>query len=321
VRARLEAAGVGTGARVLLGSGDDAAVIAGGRSAISVDAVVEGVHFRRGQTSLRSVGHKALAAALSDLAAMGAKAGEALVALGLPADLAGGGASELLEGLVAGASEWGVALVGGDVVAAPVLFCSVTVAGPLPEGADGVPRGGARPGQLVAVTGELGGAAAGLLLLDDPASGGGLEGGLANSLRRRQLAPVPRLAAGGALADAGATAMIDVSDGLGADARHVARASGARLVIDLERVPVAPGVEAVARAAGRDPLDLAAGGGEDYELLACIDPAAFDAARAAVRRAGDELTAIGEVRGGEPGVELRGAGGELRDPSGFDQLG
>ena len=320
VRARLAEAGVDRGERLVLGSGDDAAVIEErGASAVSVDSVVDGVHFRRETASLAAVGRKALASALSDLAAMGAGAGEALVALGLPQDFDERAGAELLDGLVAGAREWKVALVGGDVVAAPVLFVSVTVLGPLADGSAAVRRDGAAAGQVVAVTGELGGAAAGLLLLDHPELGDAVDGQTAEALRARQLEPAPQLAAGRALASAGATAMIDLSDGLAGDAGHVAAASGARLTIEAERIPLAAGVAEIAAAAGRDPRELAASGGEDYELLACLPADALEAAMAVVSDAGVELTAIGEVATGT-GVELRGADGKPLEASGFDQL-
>ncbi|HEX6116033.1 MAG TPA: thiamine-phosphate kinase [Solirubrobacterales bacterium] len=320
VRARLAEAGVGSGDRLALGSGDDAAVITGaGASAVSVDAVVDGIHFRRESAPLAAVGRKALASALSDLAAMGAGAGEALVALGLPADFDERSGAELLEGLVEGAREWSVALAGGDVVAAPVLFVSVTVLGPLDAASAAVRRDGAAPGQLVAVTGKLGGAAAGQLLLERPELGEGIGEATAAALRARQLEPSPRLAAGRALAGAGAAAMIDLSDGLAGDARHVAAASGARLIVGLERLPLDAGVAEVAAAAGRDPLELAVSGGEDYELLACLPAEALDGAAAAVAGAGTTLTVIGEVTAGD-GVELRGAGGEALESRGFDQL-
>ncbi len=312
MRARLAEAGVGAGGRVALGSGDDAAVIhATGASAISVDALVDGVHFRRETAPLGSVGRKALTAALSDLAAMGATAGEALVALGVPGDLDEAGCAELADGLAGAAREWSVVLAGGDVVRAPVLFVSVTVIGSLAMGG-GVTRAGAQPGDLVAVTGELGGAAAGLLLLDRPDLAAALGEDAAAALRRRQLEPTPRLGEGRALAEAGATAMIDLSDGLAGDAGHVARASGVAIEIELDRLPLFEGVAEVAEAAGRDALDLAVSGGEDYELLACLPAEALE-------RADARLTAIGEVTEGE-GLRLREQGGTLRVARGFDQL-
>ena len=298
-----------------LGSGDDAAVLtATGASAISVDAVVDGIHFRRESAPLASIGRKALAAALSDLAAVGAGPGEALVALGVPEDLDEEGCGELVEGLVAGAGEWSVVLAGGDVVRSPALFISITVLGPLAAAA--VTRAGAGPGQLVAVTGELGGAAAGLLLLDRPELGREIPDAVADALRSRQLVPQPRLTEGRALAAAGAAAMIDVSDGLAGDARHIAAASEVAIAIELERLPLAGGVAEIAAAADLDPYDLAVSGGEDYELLVTLTPEVVEEATGA----GVELTVIGEVREGATTVELREPDGTIRDAAGFDQL-
>jgi thiamine-monophosphate kinase len=306
--------------RVLIGSGDDAAVTEpGGVTATSVDALVEGVHFRRETAPLRSIGHKAIAAGLSDLAAMGATPGEAYVQLGVPADLDEAGAMELGGGLAAAAAANGVAVVGGDVTRAPALFCAVTVVGHAGTAEELVSRAGAKPGDVVAVTGELGGAAAGLLLLDRPELAEALAAGAADALRRRQLEPSPRIAAGRALAASGATAMIDLSDGLGGDALHLAEASGARIAIDFETVPVQSGVQELAVAAQVDPVGLVAEGGEDYELLVTLPASAADRARAAVEAAGSSLTAIGEVMNGA-GAALRLSGGSERDVAGFDQL-
>jgi thiamine-monophosphate kinase len=311
---------MGGGARVLIGSGDDAAVTApDGVTATSVDAFVDGVHFRRDTASLESIGRKAMAAAFSDLAAMGAAPGEAYVQLGIPADLDESGSIELGTGLASTAAANGVAIIGGDVTRAPILLLALTVVGHAAAPDELVSRAGAKPGDLLVVTGELGGAAAGLLLLDRPELGAGLGAGVAEALRDRQLEPAPRLAAGRALATGGATAMIDLSDGLGGDADHVASASGVRIAIELADVPVQQGVEAVAVAAGADPWELIAGGGEDYELLATLRPGDLAEARSAVESAGTSLTVIGEVADGE-GVSLRGADGTELPASGFDQL-
>src|SRR4051794_12040946 len=306
--------------RILIASGDDAAVTEPpGVTATSVDALVEGVHFRRETASLESVGYKALAAALSDLAAMGATPGEAYVQLGVPTDLDEAGAMELGKGLAAAARANEGAGVGGDVTRAPLLFLAGTVVGPARPPGEPVPRAGAELGNVVVVTGELGGAAAGLLLLDRPELAGAVDPSQADPLRRRQVTPSPRLAAGRALAASGATSMIDLSDGLGGDALHVAAASGVRISIELDRVPVQPGVAEVADAAATDPIDLVAAGGEDYELLATLAPGDVDGARAAVEAGGGSLTAIGEVTGGT-GAVLRLADGSDREAPGFDQL-
>jgi thiamine-monophosphate kinase len=180
-----------------------------------------------------------------------------------------------------------------------------------------VTRGGARPGDLVAVTGELGGGAAGLLLLERPELAEGK--GVAELLKGRQLTPEPRLEAGMALAAAGATAMIDLSDGIGGDASHLAAESAVALRIDAEALPVAGGVAAVAGAAGVEAIQLAACAGEDYELLATLPPARLEQAVAAVEGAGTTLTAIGEATAGS-GVEIRLPDGRRLEPGGFDQL-
>jgi len=314
-------AGAGDGgAEIVVASGDDAAVtVPRGVTVTSVDAFVEGVHFRRETAPLSSIGRKALAAALSDLAAMGAMPGEAYVQLGIPADLDEAGSIELGTGLASVAAANGVAVIGGDVTRAPVLLLALTVVGHAAAPEQLVSRSGARPGDVVAVTDELGGAAAGLLLLDRPELGVGLEDDVLRALRRRQLEPSPRLAAGRALAACGATAMIDVSDGLGGDAGHVAASSGVRIVVELTSVPVQPGAGQIAQAAGADPWEPAVAGGEDYELLVTLPADALTEARAAVERTGTALTAIGEVIEGAD-VSLRQADGSEREASGFDQL-
>jgi thiamine-monophosphate kinase len=320
LRERLGVAAGDRGPRIALGSGDDAAVtVPGGATATSVDLLIEGVHFRRETAPLRAVGHKGLAAALSDLAAMGAAPGEAYVQLGLPEELDEAGCLELADGIAAVAREHRVEVVGGDLSRAPALTLAITVVGHAGSAADLVHRGGARAGDVVCVTGELGGAAAGLALLERAGLGDALDPAQEAALRRRQLEPQPRLEAGQALAAAGATAMIDLSDGLGADAGHIAEASGVGLEIELDRVPAQPGVAEVAAALEADAIELAAGGGEDYELLATLPADAFDSARRAVEATGSALTQIGRVVAG-PGVVLRAADESARKPSGFDQL-
>jgi thiamine-monophosphate kinase len=277
------------GVEIEAGIGDDAAItVSGGVTATSVDAFVEGVHFRRRTAPLPSVGRKALAAALSDLASMGASPGEVYVVLGIPADLSEAGCLDLYGGLRESAMEHGVAVVGGDVTRSPALMIALTVVGHARSPAELVRRDGARPGDALVVTGELGGAAAGLALLERPE-----------------------------LAESGATAMIDLSDGLGADAAQIARASGVGMRIGLEGVPIQHGVEELAAAGGLDPLELATAAGEDYELLASIPRERVEDATEAI--AGTRLTVIGEVTA-SGGVELREASGRTRPPDGFDHL-
>jgi len=316
VRERLGA----DGDRVVVGSGDDAAVtVPGGATATSVDAVVDGVHFRREHyESLDGIGCKALAAALSDLAAMGAEAGEAYVVVGAPADLGEAALLELVDGVVALAGETGTTLAGGDLTSSPVLFVSITVVGHAGSPGELVGRAGARPGDILVVSGELGAAAAGLLLAEGRADQ--LSSAERAGLLARQLRPSPRLRAGRALAAAGARAMIDISDGLGGDAVHLSEASGVGLRIDAEALPLAVGVVEVATAAGRDPLELAVSGGEDYELLAALPPSTAAADIDQLSREADApITIVGEAVD-EAGVEIRRPEGPPLDPSGFEQL-
>ena len=261
------------GDRVEVGSGDDAAVIrAGARAVVSVDAVVESVHFDLSTHSWSDVGHKALATALSDLAAMGVGAGEAYVALGLPADAPENDVLALARAMEELAVRTGVTVVGGDVTRAPVLFATVTVVGWAEHDDVVVTRSGARPGDMVGVTGSLGGAA-----------------DLSSDRARR---PEPRLEWGQALARAGVRSMIDVSDGVATDARHLAEAGGVAIAIELDRLPL-DGVT--------DPV-VAATAGEDYELLFTAPPG-FDSPV--------PITWVGEVSEGS-GLTLTHAGQPVR---------
>ncbi|MGE5857926.1 MAG: thiamine-phosphate kinase [Solirubrobacterales bacterium] len=313
INERLPAAGP----RVRVPSGDDAAVVEPrAASAVSVDAIVDGVHFRLEDYGAPAVGRKALAAGLSDLAAMGAAQGEAYVVVGAPTELRDEDLLGIAEGLAEVASRDEVSIAGGDLVSSPVLIVSVTAIGYEPGGARFVTRGGAKPRDVVALTGEVGGAATALALMEGRERPGVLSEDARDALLARQLDPIPRLREGRALAAAGATAMIDVSDGLGADAGHLADSSECRLKIDLERVPVAAGVAEVA-GGERAALELAASGGEDYELLVTLPPGSFESAAAAVAQAGSALIEIGYVTEGR-GVSLRLPGGGELKPGGFD---
>lgn len=330
------AAGAGR-ADVLLGVGDDGALLRppAGLDLVAVtDTLNEGVHFPAG-CDARSVGHRALAVNLSDLAAMGAEPAWALLALTLP------GVDEAwLEAFAAGfaalARAHGVALVGGDTTRGP-LAVNVQALGFVPAGG-GLRRAGGSPGDLVFVSGTPGEAAAGLEIEsaalaaaagrgptagDEPPGdappGGAPAGGDAEArqLRRRFLFPEPRLALGRALRET-ASACIDVSDGLLGDLGKLAAASGCGAFVDLERLPVSPALRRHAGSARAERMLL--GGGDDYELCFTAPPGRAGEVAALAGRCGVPVTAIGVLRE-EGGVELRRAGlPEAPGLAGFDHF-
>ena len=281
-------AGMRAGVRV--GIGDDAAVLDDG-TVLALDMVVDGVHVRRTTHSPGDIGHTALAVNISDIAAMGAVPVAALVGLGLPAEVGADEVDSIYEGIEAVAEQAGMSVVGGDVTTSPVLSLSVCVLGRMADGVPPVLRSGGRAGDVLVVTGPLGCSAAGLMLLEDPSADWDVTE--RDALIRSHRRPIPLVADGLHLAEAGATAMLDISDGLLLDADRLARASGLRAEIDLDAIPRGAGVDAVASRHGADPAILAATGGEDYQLLAAI-PAGTGLE--------PHLTVVGRLVPGPPGV-------------------
>jgi thiamine-monophosphate kinase len=308
-------------ARLIRWTGDDAAVARGrGYAVTSVDTVVDGVHFRTGELTPAEIGHRAAASALSDLAAMAAPAGEVYVALGLPAGTELDDAVALVAGAQAIIGQAGATLAGGDVSTSPVLTVTVTVVGWVNEPGELVGRDGARPGDVVVVTGELGGAGAGLALLEGRALPHELTTEIAAGLHQRYALPTPRLDAGRALSQLGATAMIDISDGLATDARHLARRSGVAVQLTLAALPLSPGVATVAAQLGVQAHRFAATAGEDYELCACLSPAALALAHVHWRRSEQlgALSVVGAVSTGAGELAFTDADSPL---SGYEHLG
>jgi len=256
------------GHATVLGPGDDAAVVRtpDGRVVASTDLLVEGRHFRREWSSAYDVGRRAAAQNLVDIAAMGAVPTALLVGLAAPADLPADWVDGFADGLADECALVGAAVVGGDVVSSEVLTLGVTALGDL-QGRAPVTRSGARVGDVVVLVGGLGFSAAGLAVLaggDTALAGRHPE--VVAAFRR----PAPPYAAGPMLADLGATAMIDVSDGLIADLGHVAEASGRRVELHSDWLLIEPALRAVGAALGVDPLTWVLTGGEDHALVATM---------------------------------------------------
>lgn len=259
-------AGLGPSPKVPVSVGDDCAVLAPtGQLAVSTDAMIEDVHFKRAWSSARDVGRKAVASAMADVEAVGARPLGVVVSVSLPGDLPAAWARDLADGVRAEAEACGAHLVGGDVSGGEKIGVVCTVFGDL-EGRTPILRSGARPGQVVAYIGNLGMAEAGVTVLRrgfrSPAA-------VVNAHR----VPSPPYGQGIVAAEAGAGAMIDCSDGLLADLRHMAEASGVVIAIETDNLQIAEPQRIVAAAIGHaDPLDFILRGGEDHALLATFDP-------------------------------------------------
>lgn len=286
-----------SGEQVLIGPGDDAALlrIRTGHVVISTDMLVEGRHFRREWVDAADVGHRAAAANLSDINAMGGRAHSLTISLAAPAELPARWALEFADGFAEECSQVGASVVGGDLTTAKQIVVSVTVLGACTQAP--VTRAGARPGDVLALAGRQGWAAGGLAVL-----GRGFRSPrkLVEAYRR----PEPPYAAGPAAAEAGASSMIDISDGLLAEARHLAESS--QVAIDVRRTAFEVGepLQAVAAATGADPMAFILAGGDDHALLATFPP---DAALP------EGWTVIGEVADGSAvtvdGAEYEGETG------------
>lgn len=273
-----------------LGIGDDCAAWRwdSGLQLATVDTLIEGVHFRRELTDWESLGWKALAVNLSDIAAMGGEPRYALAALALPGATEVDDVVALYGGMLELAAATGTVLAGGNISAAPQVSITLTVIGAASAGKM-LTRGGARPGELVAVTGHPGSAAAGLALLKEP---GNIPPEIGERLSRAWRRPEPRIAVGKALLKRGIRTAIDISDGLGRDLEHICTQSGVGARIRLGELPLDEGVREYF---GERAAALALGGGEDYELLFTGSEPAIKEVQADVDIS---VTIIGEIAAG-----------------------
>jgi thiamine-monophosphate kinase len=320
---------------VLVGPGDDAAVIRPERGALDVlttDAQVEGIHFDRRFVPPDAIGHRALAVNISDLAAMGAAPRAALLSLVLPDQLEVAVLDAVVDGLLALAERHRVAVIGGNITRSPrpgsgqapgPMMIDVTAVGSV-KPRRVLTRAGARPGDEVFVTGTIGGAAVGLNILQGGAdlSGPpqrGPEGSAA--LQEKYLRPEPRVRAGLLLGrNRAASACIDLSDGLADGLRQMAVASGVGITVDEAAIPLADGVAEFYRSRGTDALCAALAGGDDYELLFTARPAWRGRLKAVGSQAGDlPITQIGVVTR-DTRLIVRSTAGDRDLPAGFEHF-
>jgi thiamine-monophosphate kinase len=339
------------GPKLLVPIGDDGAVLAvppGEAAVLTTDTLVEGTHFNRAWTAATDLGFKLVTSAASDIGAMGGRPLAAVIAVTAPAAMLAAELLDLMAGCREAAALFGLSVAGGDTTAGDRLVLTATILGGAPPAAL-LRRSGARIGDLLVVTGTLGEAGAGLQILRslfevDPPAGErwlragspideipvrlraqGFDAALSLALQgavRRFLRPTPPLAAGPALAAAGVTAGIDVSDGLASETAWIAAESDVGLALDATLIPIGRGAAAWGAKGGFDPLGLALQGGEDYELLLTVPPAAWPHLRARLAELQVTATAIGEVVPAREGVTLRTADGTRRPlpPGGYEHF-
>lgn len=279
---------VGEGEGVLVGVGDDAALVTMGSGdlVLTTDLLLEGVHFEPAAISTVDLGYKAIVVNVSDVAAVAGSPRYATVGLALPSETPSGWVIDLYRGMGEACDEYGLSLVGGDLSRSEKVLISVTIAGEVPPGR-ALTRSGASAGNVIAVTGCLGAAAGGLRV--------GSKDAMTDWGRRlldAQARPVARVGEAQALAAAGATAMMDLSDGLSTDLHRLCSASGVGALIDTSALPICEDLEHL----DVNPLDLALNGGEDYELLVCAPGDVIEATAPKLKEHfGTPLTVVGEI--------------------------
>lgn len=294
------------GSSIIKGIGDDTAVLdlGNGRSTLfTIDTMVEGVHFQKG-TDAFSLGYKAMTSNISDVAAMGGTPAFAVVSAALPAGMSVDDVAAMYTGVETAAERYGVSVVGGDTTSSETTVLTVALLG---EAAPDLVRGRdmAKSGDIIFVTGELGGSAAGLGVIER-----GLDRNEYAACVARHERPEARVAAGSAAAGAGANAMEDVSDGLAAEIAHICEASGTGARIDARSIPLMQCAIDVAGRLGKEPLDLALFGGEDYELVITAPPENAEAVKISVKRTGVRITEVGTITEGSACILVDSKGAE-----------
>ncbi len=308
--------------RTIVGIGDDAAVLEYHRPiVVTTDAMVENVHFRPDLIDDVSLGYKALTSSLSDVIAMGANPYHALITLLLPEATLVETCESIYRGLKEAGDEFGVRIVGGDIVKSPLtLAISVTVFGEL-LGARPLLRSGAEPGDLIFVTGDLGGAGA-YLHYKNQSHPVFLSPVDEWDLAMRHRRPRPQLSAAEVLANLpDCSSTDDISDGLASELHEIATASQVRMIIEADRIPTLPSLRRYARMAGADPLDFALFGGEDYQIVGTVKSRGAGELLTRLEAVGVRVTMIGRVEDGNPGIDVMREGKrEALEQRGFDHF-
>lgn len=310
---RVTAGTVFNGHGLIKGIGDDAAVISPSQGKVlllSSDMLVDGVHFIRGKISPFQLGRKAIAVNLSDIAAMGGVPRHALVSIALPPMATVEEIEQIFSGMKSMFSRWSVNLVGGDTVKSSTLTIDVTVLGEA-DGGCVMTRSGARPGDIIMVTGYLGDSAAGLELIMNEELFAKVPGEEREKLIMAHLDPSPRLEQSALLAKTGwVTAMMDLSDGLGGDIKHICDSSGVGAKIFPHRLPYSESAAGLARMAGKSITEWCLHGGEDYELLFTVSPGSKEDVKKAFSGAGlGPVTEVGVITEVGEGIKLVGPNG------------
>ena len=308
---------VPTGRPVVAGIGDDSAVLhppTGRLQLVTTDMLVENVHFRLDFAELFQIGWRSLAVNISDIAAMGGEPTYAFVSIGLPRETTVEFVDELYSGMQKIAEDYSVDIVGGDTVSAPQMVINIALLGEV-EAENLVLRSGAKPGDALVVTGDLGGSEAGLTILKHSLPMKGTE---------KHLMPVPQVREGRLLAKSGCvTAMIDISDGLASEVHHICEGSGTGAKLYADSIPLSHNVRATAEFAGRNPHDLALYGGEDFELLFTCQPDKVSSlAEDILRICGTSLTTVGEIVEISGAITIEDASGKMvpLKPRGYDHF-